>query len=247
MSTLPGWVAPAPWPRPLRLDPADAGRLSSWIHAGYPEETCGLLVGHERDEARVIVRAEAARNINRERARDRYLIDPRDQLRIEEAALRDGLDVLGVWHSHPDHPAVPSLTDDQRAWDGYSYLIIRVGPTGCEHWLCWRRADGLFHPQPFEVQTMSPITIRIPTPLRSLTGGAREVHASGATVGEVFEALFAEHAALKSTLLDEQGQLRRFVKVFVDRRDIQSSGGLATPIAGAEALTILPAVAGGLR
>ena len=67
-----------------------------------------------------------ARNLNVERAHDRYELDPRDQLAAERAARDSGREVIGVWHTHPDHPATPSETDRAAAWSGWSYLILSV-------------------------------------------------------------------------------------------------------------------------
>jgi MoaD family protein len=88
------------------------------------------------------------------------------------------------------------------------------------------------------------ITVKIPTQLREMTGGAAEVAVTGATVQEVLEGLFSEHPALKDRLVDENG-LRRFVNLYVGGEDVRFLDGLATPIADGGDLTVLPAVAGG--
>src|SRR6476661_104539 len=67
-----------------------------------------------------------ARNIVVERARDRYEIDPRDHIRIQREADAAGLDIVGYYHSHPDHPAQASRFDTERAWAGYVYVIVSV-------------------------------------------------------------------------------------------------------------------------
>ncbi len=94
---------------------------------------------------------------------------------------------------------------------------------------------------------MSPSTIRIPTPLRSFTGGADEVRAHGGTVGEVLNSLFADHEGLDSQLLDGDGQLRQFVNVFLDGTNVRSLSGLDSPVAEHSIIHIVPAVAGGCR
>lgn len=144
------WIARSPWSRPLAVAASATADLARWIAAGYPHETCGLLVGREGARATEVVRADRAKNLNAERARDRFDLDPADFLAIETAAERDGLEVVGVWHSHPDCAPRPSITDHQRAFDGYSYLIARVGPRGVEETRSWRRADDSFHEQPIE-------------------------------------------------------------------------------------------------
>ncbi len=91
---------------------------------GYPHEICGVMVGPRGDHA--VTEVKRARNIVVERARDRYEIDPRDQIRIQREADAAGLDIVGYYHSHPDHPAQASRFDTERAWAGYVYLIVAV-------------------------------------------------------------------------------------------------------------------------
>jgi molybdopterin synthase sulfur carrier subunit len=89
------------------------------------------------------------------------------------------------------------------------------------------------------------VTVRIPTQLRTLTGGAGEVAVQGASVGEVLKALDAAHAGFADRLFDEGGNLRRFVNVFLADEDVRFLDGLATPVAEGQTLSIVPAVAGG--
>ncbi len=88
-------------------------------------------------------------------------------------------------------------------------------------------------------------TVRIPTQLRTLTGGAGEIQADGSSVGEVLKALDAAHPGLAERLFDEGGNLRRFVNVFLADEDVRFLDGLATPVAAGQTLSIVPAVAGG--
>ena len=87
-------------------------------------------------------------------------------------------------------------------------------------------------------------TIRIPTPLRTLTGGEDEVKAAGGTVGEVIENLEKSYPGIRDRLLDEKG-VRRFVNIYVGDEDIRFLDGLDTPVEDGDEVTILPAVAGG--
>jgi molybdopterin synthase sulfur carrier subunit len=89
------------------------------------------------------------------------------------------------------------------------------------------------------------VTIRIPTQLRTLTGGAGEVEVDGATVGEALKALDAAHPGMADRLFEEGGNLRRFVNVFLTDEDVRFLEGLATPVADGQTLSIVPAVAGG--
>ena len=91
---------------------------------GYPHEICGVMVGPRG--GRLVTEARRARNIVVERARDRYEIDPRDHIRIQRDADSAGLDIVGYYHTHPDHPAQASRFDTERAWAGYVYVIVSV-------------------------------------------------------------------------------------------------------------------------
>ena len=88
-------------------------------------------------------------------------------------------------------------------------------------------------------------TVRIPTALRTLTGGAAEVTVDGATVGEVLKGLDAGHPGFAARLFDDAGELRRFVNVFVADEDIRFLDGVSTPVAANGVVSIVPAVAGG--
>ena len=88
-------------------------------------------------------------------------------------------------------------------------------------------------------------SVRIPTQLRQLTGGAGEVKVEGATVGEVLKALDAAHPGFAGRLFDDAGQLRRFVNVFVAEEDVRFLQGLETPVEDKHTVSIVPAVAGG--
>jgi molybdopterin converting factor small subunit len=89
------------------------------------------------------------------------------------------------------------------------------------------------------------VTVRVPTTLRPLTAGKAEVEVEGATVADVFAALDGVHPGFQARLLDDDGNLRRFVNVFVDDEDIRFMDGLATAIPDGNVVAIVPAVAGG--
>jgi proteasome lid subunit RPN8/RPN11 len=105
-------------------------RMSSLAAAAYPNEGCGVLIGSVADAQVTIVDATSARNLNTDRARDRYDLDPADFIRADRDARERGLDVVGFWHSHPDHPARPSQTDTERAWIDYVYIICATAGDG---------------------------------------------------------------------------------------------------------------------
>jgi sulfur-carrier protein len=88
-------------------------------------------------------------------------------------------------------------------------------------------------------------TVRIPSQLRPLSGGAGELVLEGSTVGEVLKALDAAHAGFADRLFDESGNLRRFVNVFLADEDVRFLQGLGTPVSDGQTISIVPAVAGG--
>jgi sulfur-carrier protein len=90
-----------------------------------------------------------------------------------------------------------------------------------------------------------PATIRIPTPLRTATGGEATVEVEAATVGEALDNLEAAHPGIGERLRGEDGEIRRFVNVFVDDEDVRFAQGLDTPVRDGATVSIIPAVAGG--
>lgn len=93
--------------------------------------------------------------------------------------------------------------------------------------------------------TVVSITVRIPTTLRPLSGGASTVAVAGATLRDVLKALDAAHPGFAAKLLDDQGNLHKFVNVFVADDDVRYLKGLDTPVAAGQVVSIVPAVAGG--
>jgi molybdopterin synthase sulfur carrier subunit len=88
-------------------------------------------------------------------------------------------------------------------------------------------------------------TVRIPTILRTLTGGEAEVRAEGSTLRELLDALESDHPGLKARVLDDEGKLRRFVNVYVGDEDVRFEQGLDTATPDGAQVSIIPAVAGG--
>ncbi|TDU88751.1 molybdopterin synthase subunit MoaD [Kribbella voronezhensis] len=89
------------------------------------------------------------------------------------------------------------------------------------------------------------VSVRVPTILRPYTQGASEVSVEGSTLSEVLESLDTSYPGIKGRVLDESGELRRFVNVYVDNDDVRFSEGLQTAIKDGGQVSIIPAVAGG--
>ena len=102
-------------------------RIHQHGEQAYPEEGAGLLLGETKGNEQQVSEIVSLTNEREEDARrNRYQLSPQDYLMGEELAERMGLDVLGVFHSHPDHPNQPSEFDRQWAWPNFSYLITSV-------------------------------------------------------------------------------------------------------------------------
>ncbi|WP_326596860.1 MoaD/ThiS family protein [Streptomyces sp. NBC_01803] len=91
------------------------------------------------------------------------------------------------------------------------------------------------------------IEVRIPTILRTYTAGQKAVQGSGDTIAELFADLDAHHPGIKDRLVEESGELRRFVNVYLNDEDVRFLEGIATKLSDGDNVTILPAVAGGMR
>jgi molybdopterin synthase sulfur carrier subunit len=90
-----------------------------------------------------------------------------------------------------------------------------------------------------------PVLVRIPTPLRSLTGGSAEVQAQAGTVNDLVDALARQFPGLKERLVDDQGTIRRFVNLYVNEEDIRFLQGAETALKDGDHVAIVPAIAGG--
>lgn len=113
--------------------------------ATYPEECCGVLLGSQsRDgdrETSLVERVLSIENEREDSRHNRFLIQPETVLSAHKEARRLGLDILGYYHSHPDHPAKPSEYDREHAWPGMSYVIVSVEEGKPVDTRSWRLAE----------------------------------------------------------------------------------------------------------
>jgi proteasome lid subunit RPN8/RPN11 len=126
----------------LRIIVSARLELERMAAAAYPDEGCGVMVGGFAGPDVTVVRVIPGRNLVTDRARDRYELDPGDILAAEREARRQGLDVVGFWHSHPDHPARPSRFDTERAWPEYAYAICSTTAEGTVDVRAWRLGEA---------------------------------------------------------------------------------------------------------
>jgi len=92
----------------------------------YPNECCGVLFGNQEGERKIITEALPLNNAREDSKHNRFIISPQDMVESEKYARQKGLDLLGFYHSHPDHPAQPSEYDRVHAWPWWSYVIVSV-------------------------------------------------------------------------------------------------------------------------
>jgi proteasome lid subunit RPN8/RPN11 len=136
----------------LRLPEASLEEIRRHGETAYPAECCGVLAGRVEGTAKEVVRLVPAVN-RRTDDPHRYLIAPDDLRRLEAELRAQALEIVGYYHSHPDHPAVPSGYDTAHAWPWYSYLIVRIEQGQARDAASWTLDDDrpLMHPESLEV------------------------------------------------------------------------------------------------
>jgi proteasome lid subunit RPN8/RPN11 len=119
----------------------------------YPNETCGAMLGLDNDADREVRALFALTNRRDDSPRNRFSITSDDVRAAEKAARANKLEVLGWYHSHPDHPAKPSEFDREHAWPWYSYIIVAVAAGKPAEMTSWRLVDDRTHYLPEEIAT----------------------------------------------------------------------------------------------
>jgi len=126
----------------LKLTAALLNAIERHAEAAYPHEGCGILLGRVEGDTRTVTDILPVENQREEAARrNRYLIPPEVVADGEEMAEQKGLEVIGFFHSHPDHPARPSAFDREHAWPWYSYVITSVERGRASGSRAWRLLD----------------------------------------------------------------------------------------------------------
>ena len=136
----------------LRLPGALADEIRRHGEAAYPAECCGAMVGRAEGAAKEVLRLSPAVN-RRTDDPHRYLIAPDDLRQLEREVREAGQEIVGYYHSHPDHPARPSAFDAEHAWPWYSYLIVRIDRGRGADMASWVLDDErpLMHPESLDV------------------------------------------------------------------------------------------------
>ncbi len=123
----------------IKLSAEHLQTIRNHAESTYPEECCGIIFGHLREDGKSVVEIMPTENAwSQEAAADfpgdetvyekkrRYAIAPQVMLQAQKEARGRSLDIIGIYHSHPDYPAIPSEFDRQCAWQEYSYIIVSV-------------------------------------------------------------------------------------------------------------------------
>lgn len=122
------------------LSGAVEGEIRRHAEEAYPAEGCGLLIGRVGGGRVEVVEVVRGRNVcEAGREGDRYVVEPRDVLAAMKRAEEKGMEVVGVYHSHPDHEARPSRMDVELAWEGWVYVIVSVVGGRKGEVRAWRR------------------------------------------------------------------------------------------------------------
>lgn len=136
----------------LPVDVSDSAMADMKSHGeeAFPNECCGFFYGEEKDNVRVVTLAKSIINAKEGDKRRRFEISGKDYLGAERFATQEGLTLLGIYHSHPLHPAIPSKHDLAVAMPWFSYIIMSVEASGVHHLRSWQLNES----REFEEETI---------------------------------------------------------------------------------------------
>jgi proteasome lid subunit RPN8/RPN11 len=133
----------------FKIHPEQLKIISSHAESTYPEECCGVILGYLDDESKTVVEVIPTVNAWNSEAgnfieisvghnqKDRYAIAPQTMLQLQREARNRNLSIIGIFHSHPNHPAFPSQSDRLYAWPLYSYIIVSIINGKASELLSW--------------------------------------------------------------------------------------------------------------
>ncbi len=130
----------------LKIKKEALEEIKKQAEKGYPYEICGFMIGNIdfNQNIRECLEVYQVENQNKERANDRFEIDPKDYMKVEDYADKKGLAIVGIYHSHPDHPDRPSQTDLMFAQPDMSYIIVSVENGKVKSWRSWELSGNSF-------------------------------------------------------------------------------------------------------
>ena len=137
----------------IKISKSLAREIFDHTEESYPYECCGLMVGTFEGNDKVVHAFRRCKNLNTERAHDRYEMDPLCMLRTEREFEGSPWSIVGIYHSHPDHPSRASQTDTDRAFPVYSYVIVSVQKGKVASTQSWvlNESEKKFYEEPFVV------------------------------------------------------------------------------------------------
>lgn len=121
----------------IRFQPAAEQVMFDDAKTAFPDECCGFMYGIQEGDVRNITIALPINNAATENRKRRFVISPKDYLKGEQYAIENNVDLLGIYHSHPNHPAIPSEHDRVAAQPFFSYVIISVNEDGVKNVRSW--------------------------------------------------------------------------------------------------------------
>lgn len=122
----------------ISISKSDLKKIFKHGEETYNEECCGLLIGTENK----VLEVRRMRNTNSGTRSRRYNIDPLELMKVENEVDERGLEIIGIYHSHPDHPARPSQFDLDHSFPNLSYMVLAVESGEASEITSWRRVDG---------------------------------------------------------------------------------------------------------
>ncbi|MEM6265169.1 MAG: M67 family metallopeptidase [Bacteroidota bacterium] len=136
---------------PISLSPYALDTMKADAETAFPNECCGFFYGKD-GEVRQVIEAHPVQNSKEGDQRRRFEISPLDYIRAEKYAMESGLSLLGVYHSHPNHPAIPSEHDLKQAVPVFSYIILSIQQGNFDHIRSWQLdEDGAFTEEELQV------------------------------------------------------------------------------------------------
>ncbi len=123
---------------PLDIQPLAMNDMKSHGEDAFPNECCGFFYGEEKNGVREVSCAKRIENVKEGDQRRRFEISGKDYMKAERFATQEGLTLLGIYHSHPLHPAIPSEHDLAVAMPWFSYVIVSVEKEGVDHVRSWQ-------------------------------------------------------------------------------------------------------------
>ena len=136
------------------IDSTVLSKIKTHLEDAYPNEACGFLLGTQIRKNRNITHLIEVENRSTENQRRRFVIDPLDYMKVERFATKEGLTLFGIYHSHPDHPAIPSVHDLEYAQQFFSYFIHRIAEGKMTDSRSYRLLDGKFIEEKFTINEL---------------------------------------------------------------------------------------------